>query len=142
MIGFYTQETDFSLKSKLVLKKWIKEIIGNHDKKCGDITIIFCSDEYLLKMNRQYLGHDYFTDIITFDYCEGKMVSGDLYISVDTVRANAVEYAQPFLTELHRVMIHGVLHLLGLDDHKEEDIARMRQAENESLLLLEKQVSR
>lgn len=137
MVGFYTQDTHFALKSKMILKKWMKEVVENHGEKCGDINVILCSDAHLLQMNKQYLGHDYFTDIITFDYCEGKLVSGDLYISVDTVKANAVEYEQPFLTELHRVMIHGVLHLLGLDDHSDADSARMRDAENESLLLLE-----
>ena len=82
------------------------------------------------------MGHDYYTDIITFDYCEGDKLSGELYISIDTVRANAVEYEQTFETELHRVIIHGILHLIGFDDHQENDIIQMRRGEEEALKLL------
>ncbi len=137
MIGFYTKDTDFTLKSGIILKKWIRRVVEDHGKKCGDINIIFCSDSYLLEINRQFLGHDYFTDIITFDYCRGNKIHGELYISIETVEANAVEYEQAVLTELHRVIIHGILHLLGFDDHKKEDIYRMRDAEDKSLILLE-----
>lgn len=137
MIGFYTKETNFNLKSRRALKNWIKQVIENHGGKCKDITVILCSDPFLLDMNRQFLGHDYYTDIITFDYCEGKDISGELYISIDTVKANAIEYGESFLTELHRVIIHGVLHLLGFDDHTDKDIAGMRAAEDESLVMLE-----
>lgn len=136
MIGFYTKEINFNLKSRRTLKNWMKQVIENHGGKCKDINIVLCSDSFLLDMNRQFLGHDYYTDIITFDYCEENEISGELYISIDTVKANAVEYGEPFLTELHRVIIHGVLHLLGFDDHTDKDISKMRAAENESLVLL------
>ena len=92
--------------------------------------MIFCSDEYLLDVNRKYLNHDYYTDIITFDYCEGPVLSGDLFISVDSVRENASFYGTEFADELNRVIVHGLLHLIGYDDHAEADIATMRAKEN------------
>ena len=92
--------------------------------------MIFCSDEYLLDVNRKYLNHDYYTDIITFDYCEGPVLSGDLFISVDSVRENASVYGTEFADELNRVIVHGLLHLMGYDDHTEDDIATMRAKEN------------
>ena len=97
----------------------------------GSINIIFCSDNYILDVNQRYLNHDYFTDIISFDYCEGNVISGDLFISIDTVRDNAEFYkADSFDNELQRVMVHGVLHLIGYDDHTPEDQALMREKEN------------
>ena len=98
--------------------------------RLGDINIIFCSDPYLLNINIQYLGHDYFTDIITFDYSEKPVVSGDLFISIDSVRENSVFYGTEFQEELHRVIVHGLLHLIGYDDHSDEDIKTMRSKEN------------
>ena len=89
MVRFFTQDTSFNIKDKLLLKKWIKNVIAAYNSVQGEISIIFCSDSYLLEINRKYLGHDYYTDIITFDYCEQNRISGDLFISVDTVRANA-----------------------------------------------------
>lgn len=136
MIRYYQKDISFNLESKLIIKKWIKTIIEQNEKRCKDINIIFCSDPSILEINNQFLGHDYYTDIITFDYCEGRDISGELYISIDTVTANAEEYEQPFETELHRVIIHGILHLLGWDDHCEEDIAEMRAAEDSALALL------
>lgn len=141
MIGFYNKEIGFELKNKRMIKKWIKTVIEQYRKKCGNINVIFCSDPFILQMNRQFLNHDYYTDIITFDYCEEDFVSGDLYISIDTVSANAEEYGEVFETELHRVMIHGILHLLALNDHTEDQIREMRKAEDESLSLLERMVS-
>ena len=96
----------------------------------GDISIIFCSDNYILDINQRFLQHDYFTDIITFDYSEGRRISGDLFISVDSVRENAVEYGTEFSDELHRVIVHGILHLIGYDDHTDEEIKEMRAKEN------------
>ena len=136
MIRYYQKDISFNLESKLIIKKWIKTIIEQNEKRCKDINIIFCSDPSILEINNQFLGHDYYTDIITFDYCEGRDISGELYISIDTVKANAEEYEQPFETELHRVIIHGILHLLGWDDHCDEDIAEMRAAEDSALALL------
>ena len=94
------------------------------------MNVIFCSDNYILDINQRYLQHDYFTDIITFDYCEGNVLSGDLFISVDSVRENALYYGTEFEDELNRVIVHGALHLIGYDDHSEEDIAMMRSKEN------------
>ena len=136
MIRYFEKDISFDLQSKLTIKKWIKTIIEQNNKSCKDINIIFCSDPSILEINIQFLGHDYYTDIITFDYCEGKNISGELYISIDTVKANAEEYEQEFQTELHRVIIHGILHLLGWDDHCDEDIAQMRSAEDSALALL------
>ncbi len=136
MIQYFNNEVDFDLKSKLLIRRWIKTVAEQYNKRCKDINIIFCSDPALLEINKQFLGHDYYTDIITFDYCEGDKLSGELYISIDTVRANAVEYEQTFETELHRVIIHGILHLIGFDDHQENDIIQMRRGEEEALELL------
>ena len=136
MIRYFQKDISFELQSKLIIKKWIKTVIEQNGKRCRDINVIFCSDPSILEINIQFLGHDYYTDIITFDYCEGKNISGELYISIDTVKANAEEYEQEFLTELHRVIIHGILHLLGWDDHCDEDIAQMRAAEDSALALL------
>ena len=141
MIRYYQKDISFNLESKLIIKKWIKTIIEQNEKRCKDINIIFCSDPSILEINNQFLGHDYYTDIITFDYCEGRDISGELYISIDTVKANAEEYEQQFETELHRVIIHGILHLLGWDDHCDEDIAEMRAAEDSALALLEQMMN-
>jgi probable rRNA maturation factor len=99
----------------------------------GDITVIFVTDGYLLEMNKKYLNHDYYTDIITFDYCEGNIISGDLFISLDRVRENASTFDTPFLLELKRVMIHGVLHLCGHKDKTKEEEENMRSLENKYL---------
>ena len=104
-------------------------------KRLGDVCIIFCSDNYILDVNMKYLQHDYFTDIITFDYCEGNYLNGDLFISVDSVRENAIFYGTEFTDELNRVIVHGLLHLIGYDDHSESDIAMMRQKEDYYLSL-------
>ena len=141
MIRYFQKDTSFDLKSKLVIKKWIKSVIGQRGKRCRDINVIFCSDPSILEINIQFLGHDYYTDIITFDYCEGKDISGELYISIDTVQANAVEYGEDFDRELHRVIIHCILHLLGWDDHSEEDIKEMRKAEDSALDLLDQMLA-
>jgi len=112
---------------------WVSQIVSRETKAPGDITYVFCDDEYILEVNRQYLDHDYYTDIITFDYSEGDVVSGDLFISLDTVRSNSELFSTPFLQELHRVIIHGVLHLCGYKDKTEEDERLMREKENEAL---------
>lgn len=104
-------------------------------KKLGAVNVIFCSDNYILDVNIKYLQHDYFTDIITFDYCEGDVLNGDLFISIDSVRENSIFYHTDFEDELNRVMIHGLLHLIGYDDHTEEDIKTMRSKEDYYLSL-------
>ena len=130
MISYFTEDIKFELKGKLLNNRWLKMVVGSEVKKMGDLSIIFCSDPYILDINLRYLQHDYFTDIITFDYCEGDTVSGDLFISIDSVRENALIYGAGFEDELDRVMVHGVLHLLGYDDHTPEEQAVMRAKEN------------
>ena len=130
MIAFFTQDTDFRFKGKRLTSNWLKQVAVAEGRSVGDISIIFCSDNYLLDVNKKYLQHDYFTDIITFDYCEGSVLSGDLFISVDSVRENASFYGASFEDELNRVIVHGVLHLIGYDDHTDEEIAVMRSKEN------------
>ena len=137
MISYYLEDTDFIFKGKTLNNRWLRLVAESEIRKVGDISIIFCSDNYILDVNQQYLQHDYFTDIITFDYCEGDKLSGDLFISVDTVRENAIEYGTEFNDELNRVMVHGILHLIGYDDHNEEDIIQMRAKENYYLSLRE-----
>ena len=105
-------------------------VAASEIRSLGDINIIFCSDNYILDVNMKYLQHDYFTDIITFDYCEKKVLSGDLFISVDSVRENSVYYGTEFEDELNRVIVHGLLHLIGYGDHSEEDVKVMREKEN------------
>jgi rRNA maturation RNase YbeY len=130
MVSYFTEDIAFNFKEKRLTSRWLKFVAESESKRLGDIAVIFCSDNYILDVNIKYLQHDYFTDIITFDYCEKNVVSGDLFISIDSVRENAVHYGTRFEDELDRVMVHGVLHLLGYDDHTEEDIAVMREKEN------------
>ena len=130
MIRYFCEDIRFTYKNKLANNRWLKMVAGSEIRKIGDINVIFCSDNYILDVNMKYLQHDYFTDIITFDYCEGKVLSGDLFISVDSVRENSIEVGTDFEEELHRVIVHGVLHLIGYDDHTEEDKKVMRQKEN------------
>lgn len=136
MIRYFTEDIAFSLNGKARTKQWLKEVASREDRLIGNINIIFCSDKYLLDINRKFLSHDYYTDIITFDDCEGTTLNGDLFISIDTVCANADEYAEGrFREELDRVMVHGILHLIGYDDHSEEEQKMMRKKENEALAL-------
>ncbi len=118
------------------ISEWYVKVSLQENKEFGDVTIIFCSDEYLLEVNRQHLDHDYYTDIITFDYSEFPIVSGDLFISVDRVRENASDFKVSFEHELHRVIIHGFLHLCGYFDKSEEDELLMRSKENQALSLI------
>ena len=118
------------------LSNWYSKVCLQEDKELGDLTIIFCSDTYLLDLNRQHLDHDYFTDIITFDYSDFPVVSGDLFISFDRVKENAFDFNVSFEHELHRVIIHGFLHLCGYLDKSEEDELIMRSKENQALSLI------
>lgn len=137
MISYYFQDTDFKFRDRRKTNEWLKLAAESEIRRIGNISIIFCSDNYVLDINQKYLQHDYFTDIITFDYCEGDRLSGDLFISVDSVRENSVEFGTEFKDELNRVIIHGLLHLLGYDDHTEKDIKLMRSKENYYLSLRE-----
>lgn len=130
MVRYYCEDIKFIFKNKLANNRWLKMVAGSEIKTLGDISIIFCSDNYILDVNLRYLHHDYFTDVITFDYCEGNRLSGDLFISVDSVRENAVEFGSEFDDELHRVIVHGLLHLIGYDDHTLEDQKLMREKED------------
>lgn len=130
MISYFNQDIEFKLKGKLINNQWLKLVAKSEIRRIGDINIIFCSDNYILDVNMKYLGHDYFTDIITFDYCEKDKLNGDLFISIDSVRENALHYGTEFETELNRVMVHGILHLIGYDDHSKKDIKIMREKED------------
>ena len=118
---------------------WIKAVAATYGKRVGEIGYLFVDDEHILDVNKQYLGHDYYTDIITFDYCEGDVLNGDLVISLDTVRSNAELFGKPYEEELHRVIIHGVLHLCGLNDKGPGERELMEDAENRALALLKKE---
>lgn len=132
-ITFQAEDISFPKIKRQVTKNWIKLVAGNHGKKIGEVNYLFCTDEKILEINNQYLSHDYYTDIITFDYSEGNNISGDIFISLDTVRTNSQKYNTDFMEELHRVIIHGILHLCGVDDKTETDSLKMREAENSAL---------
>lgn len=135
MIHFFNEDISYALKDKKKLKKWVQAVIEHHHKSLGEINFVFCSDDYLYKMNVDYLQHDTLTDIITFDYCEENTISGDLFISIDRVKDNAAHLKIKLVDELHRVMIHGVLHLIGFKDKSQQDAATMRSQEEKSLIL-------
>lgn len=144
MIRYFTEDTTFSLKGKRLISKWLRQIAQDNGHAVGELNYIFCSDPYLLAINQQFLDHDYYTDIITFDNSDDffqetgrKGVSADIYISIDTVKANGAAYGEGFERELHRVIVHGLLHLVGYDDVSEWKQRRMRAAENRSLKLLD-----
>lgn len=137
MVAFYFEDTDFKLRHKTRIKEWLRLVAESEVFTLGNISVILCSDNYILDINQKYLQHDYFTDIITFDYSEGGRISGDLFISVDSVRENSVEYGTEFEDELHRVIVHGILHLIGYDDHTEDEIKTMRSKEDYYLSLFE-----
>ena len=117
---------------------WIKAVAATYGRKVGDVGYMFVSDEKILEVNREYLGHDYYTDVITFDYCEGDIVSGDVVISLDTVRSNAELFGKDYDDELHRVIIHGILHLCGINDKGPGEREIMEAAENKALAMLKK----
>lgn len=121
---------------KREISQWIKNVAATYNKEAGDIAFIFCSDEKILEINNQYLQHDYYTDIITFDYSEGNCIAGDIFISLDTVKSNSEKYKIPYPEELKRIIIHGVLHLCGINDKTHEEREAMTQAENKALSLL------
>lgn len=134
-IRFSTQSGDFELKESEKVKQWIAEVIQRRGKAVGNVNYLFCDDEYLLDVNQRYLNHDTFTDIITFDYVAGGLISGDILISIERVGENAEKFGVPFEHELHRVVIHGVLHLLGQGDKSDAEAAEMRRQEEVALAL-------
>ena len=118
------------------ISSWIESVAKKYSKEIGEISYLFCDDEKILEVNQEYLNHDFYTDIITFDYTEGNKISGDIIISLQTVESNSQMYKTKFLEELHRVIIHGILHLSGLNDLTEEEEKAMRDAENCALKML------
>lgn len=137
-INFYKEDFTGKITDQKKRKDWIKYTIKKENFSCGDLSFIFCSDKYLLKINQKYLDHNYYTDIITFNYVEEKIISGDIFISVDRVRDNAQYYGVSFEDELNRVIIHGVLHLVGFDDKDEFSKSIMKRKEDEYLTELSK----
>jgi len=129
-IQFFFEDVDNHKLSKNSIKSWIKSCVLRYEMKVGDINFIYCSDEYLKNINIQYLKHDYYTDIITFNYSDNKTVNGDIYISTDRVLDNSLKYKVEFDVELRRVMIHGILHLLGLNDETSIQKKQMHEAED------------
>jgi rRNA maturation RNase YbeY len=133
MLTFTTENTDMPMLDQRLLGRWIRSVAAEYGFAVGNINYIFCSDERELEVNRQFLGHDYYTDIITFDYSTPSTLNGDIFISLDTVRSNAEQLQLPFLDELHRILIHGVLHLTGQGDKTPETKIEMTRKEDLAL---------
>lgn len=136
MITFQTDGVEMPRINEQQIRNWVKAVAATYQKKVGDIGYLFCSDERMLEVNRQFLQHDYYTDIITFDYCQGNRIAGDLVISLDTVRTNAEQFGAEYETELNRVIIHGILHLCGINDKGPGEREIMEAEENKALALL------
>lgn len=135
---FNVEDVDFSLDNQDEIAHWLTNLIADSGHSLEMVTYVFCSDSYLLSLNKEHLDHDYFTDILTFPlHQEGAPILSDIFISIDRVRDNAITLGHSFLNELHRVMAHGVLHLLGHDDHGDENQELMREQEDKALLLRE-----
>ena len=135
-VSYYAEEIKLPAIKKRETTAWIRSVAAVYGKKVGDVSYIFCSDEKILAVNKEYLQHDYYTDIISFDYTEGQVISGDLFISLDTVKSNAEQFNVDYNEELHRIIIHGILHLCGINDKAPGEREVMTQKENEALLLL------
>lgn len=136
MITYNAEGVKMPNIKKRDITKWIRAVAASHGRKVGEIGYLFCDDEKILEVNNEYLGHDYYTDIITFDYDEGDVINGDLVISLDTVRTNAEKFSKPYEEELHRVIIHGILHLCGINDKGPGEREIMEAAENKALCML------
>ncbi len=135
MISFHNQSISFKLKEKTKIKQWIKTITEKEKHILGDINYVFCTDDELLEVNQKHLNHNTYTDIITFDYTESKTINSDIFISIDRITENAKKFEVTFEDELHRVMIHGILHLCGYKDKTKADADLMRKKENQALKL-------
>ena len=135
MISYNTVNVKMPAIRRRDTSAWVKAVAASYGKKVGEIAYIFVDDEEILRVNREYLQHDYYTDIITFDYTEGDTISGDLFISLDTVRTNAEQYGKPYEEELHRVIIHGILHLCGINDKGPGEREIMEAAEDKALAM-------
>jgi probable rRNA maturation factor len=135
MISFFTEDIEFSLPNETQVNAWLSKVIENEDYKLSELNFIFCSDEYLLAINIEYLNHDTYTDIITFDNSEDEdYIEGDIFISIERVKENAILFNVDFANELHRVLVHGVLHLCGYHDKSEDESLLMRQKEDFHIL--------
>ena len=134
-ISFVSEDISFDLEQANRVTTWLVGVCSSDDRKLESLCYVFCSDAYLLDMNKKYLNHDYFTDIITFDYCDESSIGGDIFISIDRVQENAKEFGVSSTDELHRVMVHGLLHLMGWMDKSDSDKAEMRNQEEKSLSL-------
>jgi rRNA maturation RNase YbeY len=135
MITYSAENVKFPAIKRRETTAWIRRVAQTYGKRVGEVGYLFCDDEHILEVNREYLGHDYYTDIITFDYCEDNVLNGDLVISLDTVRSNAELFHKPYEEELHRVIIHGILHLCGINDKGPGEREQMEAAENRALAL-------
>ena len=135
MITYSVENVKFPNIKRRETTAWIRKVAATYGKKVGEVGYLFCDDEHILEVNNEYLGHDYYTDIITFDYCEDDVLNGDLVISLDTVRSNAELFGKPYEEELHRVIIHGILHLCGLNDKGPGEREQMEAAEDKALKL-------
>lgn len=135
-ISYHSEEVNLPPIKKRLVNNWIKSVVSNYEKITGEITYIFCSDEKILEINREYLKHDYYTDIITFDYTEDDKIAGDIFISLDTVKSNSEQFKTPYMEELHRTIIHGILHLCGIDDKGPGERETMEEHENKALAIL------
>ncbi len=135
MISYNTVNVKMPAIRRRDTSAWVKTVAASYGKKVGEIAYIFVDDEEILRVNREYLQHDYYTDIITFDYTEGDTISGDLFISLDTVRTNAEQFDKPYEEELHRVIIHGILHLCGINDKGPGERELMEAAEDKALAM-------
>ncbi|MBO4531122.1 MAG: rRNA maturation RNase YbeY [Paludibacteraceae bacterium] len=135
MIYYQSENIPMPKIAKRKVNAWIKEVASRHGYKLGEITYIFCDDQKILEVNKEYLKHDYYTDIITFDYTEGKVISGDLFISLDTVKSNSEKFSTSYEEEFYRVVIHGILHLCGINDKGVGEREIMEKHENDALAI-------
>ncbi len=137
-IFFHKEGIDFDIREKQKIRQWIKKVIENEGKELGELNIILTRDKELLELNKTYLSRKYLTDVITFEYNQEKKISGDLYLSVERIRENALKFNERVDREIQRVIIHGILHLMGYRDKKEEEQKKMRQKEDECLYMFDK----
>lgn len=141
MIEYCVEGVELPKISEELLSDWISRVASSHSRDLGELCYVFCSDDYILQVNNEHLNHDYYTDIITFDYSESSIISGDLFVSLDTVKSNSELFGQDYSNELMRVVIHGILHLCGINDKSDDEALQMRKAEEEALSLLKEMKS-
>ena len=137
MITYSVEGVKMPKIKKREISAWIRKMTASHGRKVGEVGYMFVDDEKILEVNNEYLGHDYYTDVITFDYDEGDVINGDIVISLDTVRTNAEQFGKTYDDELHRVIIHGILHLCGINDKGPGEREIMEENENNALAMLE-----